>query len=108
MTDDIKELLTLAAKACGYELHWETKPDYAWFEDDNGQQAWAPHLDDGDGARMEAKLRLHIAWNNSIVAACRDDILYEREAYADHANNRQAARRWASLRAAAQVGRGML
>ena len=107
MSEDTKELLTLAAKACGYELHWETKPDYAWFEDDNGQQEWAPHLDDGDGARMEAKLCLDVAWGADNVVTSTPIGRGHIEYYANHNGDEQAARRWASMRAAAQAGKGM-
>lgn len=113
MTPELKDLLTLAAKACGYEI--------ARVSDDGDglmlvgvQEVWAPHLDDGDGARMEAHLRLEPKWpwldGPAIGVGCQQAMGYEYsfERFDKHNNDRQAARRWASLRAAAQVGRNML
>lgn len=113
MTNDIKDLLALAAKACGYEvqrvvearngidiLHVVVRSKETFGLD----AYWAPHLDDGDGARMEEKLDLHLSWLSAGVSSG-PKMTYER--FSDHNNDRQAARRWASLRAAAQIGKGM-
>jgi hypothetical protein len=127
MTDDIKELLTLAAKACGYEAQPHLNFANEWVEGRSKTyiktkfgtfKPWRPHLDDGDGARMEEKLGIEFEWHGVGVASSaypagglprswREPVVRVREAYADHNNDRQAARRWASLRAAAQIGRQM-
>lgn len=111
MTDDIKELLTLAAKACGRSVKFTDSPKGGCYLLDGGEAAgwWAPHLDDGDGARMEAELTISVEWHSYDVAAssiCPGPSIRTKEEYADHNNDRQAARRWASLRAAAAIGGG--
>ncbi len=107
MTDDIKDLLTLAAKACGYEVDWCEETGRPAIRDQHGGADYlAPHLDDGDGARMEAKLHIDVTWNKGegLVFANLYEIHPVHEYFTDHNNDRQAARRWASLRAAAQIG----
>lgn len=112
MTHDIRELLELAAKACGYEIQWDHFTNLPMMLTDSGAdvRTWAPHIDDGDGARMEAQLAisLHIA-DGAVYASCRtaSGTLMTCEKRADHNGNRQAARRMASLRVAAELGRRM-
>jgi hypothetical protein len=106
VTDDTKDLLTLAAKACGIEHpggdHSIANDGRLW--DCKNLRWWNPLVDDGDGARMEEKLDLHLSWLSAGVSSG-PKMTYER--FSDHNGNRQAARRWASLRAAAQIGKGM-
>lgn len=118
MTQNIRELLELAALACGYE--WVSAVERS---DGRGVMHivvrskttewlpayWAPHIDDGDGARMEAQLLVDVQWGDAAVFCShykrpQDHV---REAYADHNGNRQAARKMASLRVAAEIGRRM-
>ena len=60
---------------------------------------------------MEAKLHLSPAWGTGAVYSQRGDGTpnwrESHERYEDHGVDEQAARRWASLRAAAQIGRDM-
>lgn len=110
MTPDIKELLTLAAKACGYEVSHFSPESGGYLLLHGEQDIWAPHLDDGDGARMEAKLQLGPNWYRpNFVRITRAGVPIGSSAvcFADHNGDEQAARRWASLRAAAQIGKGM-
>lgn len=123
MTQDIRKLLELAAKACGYSIHDWFDGDSAWayrigseldFYGELSIFRWAPHLDDGDGARMEAKLSITPWWKDSYIRAqhwCREGdqliSLEHDQNYADHNGGRQAARRRASLRVAAEIGRRM-
>lgn len=104
MTNDTKDLLNLAAKACGRVVlnSDDMLSDKRAVFTSEGW--WAPHLDDGDGARMEAKLDIDVLWCEFGVESGQEKLY---ESYADHNNDRQAARRWASLRAAAQIGKGM-
>ena len=122
MNTELKELLTLAAKACGQEVWF---PRMNGGKDQGGNRIilepchtknaagkvveWAPRLDDGDNSRMEGKLRIDLAWCDGLgeVTALLQGIPPTNEKYADHGGDEQAARRWASLRAAAQKGRGM-
>ena len=111
MTNDIKELLTLAAKACGYEV--DDYPNTAGVYIKNPNLAppavswWVPHLNDGDGARMEGTLPIDVFWLKDCVSTQVIGHPVCEEYYHNHSNDRQAARRWASLRAAAQAGRQM-
>lgn len=115
MSDNIKELLELAALACRYKVYDASHPELGikiLVGDD--VRIWAPHLDDSDGAWMEAELSLMLVWQKDHVACWHR--FYEGEQliefvhdaqYADHNGNRQAARRMASLRVAAELGRRM-
>lgn len=69
---------------------------------------WSPLTDDGDCARMEAAVGIDLTWHRIGVAATHywSDSVF-REPYEDHRGDRQAARRLASLRVAAAVGRAM-
>lgn len=122
MTQDIKELLELAAKACGYEVFGYGGDDkcvirFADIGPDDVVE-WSPHLDDGDGARMEAQLGVEFKWKHLSVTATavKDDAAPYSNSYfkatcieffLNHNGDRQAARRMASLRVAAEVGRRM-
>lgn len=109
MNQDIKQLLELAALACGYTLIDDGDERGPWCSETGSR--WRPDLDDGDGARMEAGLRIEVGWND--VCAIALGYTGERKLFRwavpseTHNGNRQAARRMASLRVAAEVGRGM-
>ena len=108
-----KELLELAAKAAG--MHVKAHRVDA---DDNfthlvvGQKFkpekidWNPLNDDGDGARMEAALGIHVAWHSDGVV-CGLRWAGSTELFDDHGGDKQAARRMASLRVAAEHGKAM-
>ncbi len=70
----IKELLTLAAKACGYTLedHYDVNEIYyPWCHEIRGGLGdyWAPHADDGDCFRMETELKIEPRHNGECVVA---------------------------------------
>lgn len=105
--NDLKELLPLAAKACGVEGELgETLGGHPCIVTRQG--AWRPQLDSGDGAEMEDKLRI------SVIRTAKDYVTAEhmeltkmmQERIADHPTEGHA-RRWASLRVAAEIGRSM-
>jgi len=77
-----KELLELAAKACGLE---EAKMRIEFNQ-------WNPLEDDGDALRLAVKLKL---WSHSGMGAFLDDV------------DPYAATRRAITRAAAEIGRSM-
>ena len=91
-----KELIELAAKACGVEH--VTMPMVEWGK-------WNPATNSGDGAEMEAELGIDVYWClevvNSVYAGGLSVETMER--YSDHNGDRQAARRMASLRCAAAI-----
>jgi hypothetical protein len=119
MTQDKKELLELAARASGIVGNWER--DKAFVQERyyfnvpyaaHGMLSgfrWDPLTDDGDCARLEEKLKIDLAWREGPEGYIRTTTggVFIFEYYADHNNDRQAARRLASTRAAAEVGRGM-
>lgn len=112
MTD--RELLELAAKAAGLKnFRYCPEEDglHACIEYDDEHDCtvvWMPHLDDGDCARMEAAIGIDVSWSSVYAMAdnlqLSDCILAP---YSAHNENRQAARRWASTRAAAEIGKAM-
>ena len=60
--------------------------------------------DDGDCARMEAALGIHVAWHSDGVV-CGLRWAGATELFDDHGGDKQAARRMASLRVAAEHGK---
>lgn len=111
--DDLKELLPLAARAMGLEIDSDGTPFNRVIDDEFGPccDDWNP-LHPGDGAEMEDKLRISVsrgtyglcsitAWPSGSKRLFKHD-----ERYADHPDE-GTARRWASLRVAAAIGRSM-
>jgi hypothetical protein len=97
--DDLKELLPLAARAMGISDAAARLVVAA---------GWNP-LTPGDGAEMEDKLRISVHRIPDGVCSYVDGAvgLYQRyEMHADHSTEGHA-RRWASLRVAAAIGRSM-
>ena len=105
-----KELLELAARALGEQIDdWNGDCPVIYFWDGDPQNPernyryWNPATDDGDCARMEAALGINIIWDEVAVAAEGEYGFRLYEPYRDHNNDRQAARRMASLRCAAEI-----
>jgi len=92
-----KELLELAAKACGLE---EAKLRIEFNQ-------WNPLTDDGDALRLAVKLGLFIQINSGSATAWkwRGENWYEQAS--DNADDMSATTRRAIVRAAAEIGRGM-
>ena len=113
MTD--REMLELAAKACGLRLVFDQNgvPRNATYyaPDSNvfSMPVWNARADDGDCARMEAALGLDVEWlTASVVSRYWSDCQnYHEELYDAHNGDRNAARRMASCMVAAQIGRDM-
>ena len=119
MTQDIRELLELAALACGYVVQEHINAG-AWVynkdspPDKFGEPrifTWMPGTDDGDGARMEEKLGIDVQWAQDSGFVLSAEFSRKREYCAEffdrHNGNRQAARKMASLRVAAHIGERM-
>jgi len=116
MTENIKDFLELAAKACGIE---HPEEDHCAFSDSRlwdckNFRWWSPGEDDGDGARMEAELGIEFKWfdeyahSHFFLEANKDIPEWGRaEHFSAHNGNKQAARKMASLRVAAEIGRRM-
>lgn len=94
MTD--RELLELAAKAAGL---WDYKNDCI-------DVPWSARNDDGDCARLESALGIHVTWHSDGVV-CGKRIWQAIEMFDAHGGDKQAARRMASLRVAAEIGKAM-
>ena len=112
MTD--REMLEFAAKAAGMTIdtHYVDGGASAWAGERHNSDwipNWNPLTDDGDNARLEAMLGLNVIWGSRSVRVGRklinDGPMVER--YHDHGGDRQKARRRASVRAAAEIGRTM-
>lgn len=104
--DNDRTLLELAARAAGYKYELVLMGDgYSVFV--NGK-LWDPRRDDGDCARMEAVCALEIEWwSDGVAVRVPGDNERHVEDYADHGGDRQKARRYASTRAAAAIGKEM-
>lgn len=117
-----REMLEAAAKAMGrYGPHcsyvervidWDSphRNGSALQISDSSADTWNPATDDGDCARMEAALGIGVSWK------FQDCVYAEIEGaedawswvyFKDHNGDKQAARRMASLRVAAEIGRSM-
>lgn len=98
----------MAAKAVGRKttlLPPSPTPIRDWkYEDDN----WNPLADDGDCARMEAALRINIEWWDHEVLAVKVRLspVTRYEKFFNH-RDKNAARRRAAVRLAAELGRKM-
>lgn len=102
LSDDDRELLRLAAIACG-ELRGEWVGNDAYF--DGVLSRWSPLTDDGDALRLAVKLggelRIHIEEHWSAFG-----MIYSDEGMFEHHNgDPYAATRRAIVRAAAEIGR---
>ena len=95
MTD--RELLELAAKACGLE---EAKMRIEFNQ-------WNPFTDDGDALRLAVKLRLVISPNDVTVMVYEPSTMRRGEVYELVGADPYAATRRAITRAAAEIGRSM-
>ena len=111
---DDRNLLERAAKAHGF-IDDETSND----EDSHGLRRngqgifylvykrgwhnWNPLHDDGDEARLEAACNIDIEWLSIGVVASIGLGRRFREPYADHGGDKQKARRYAGVRAAAAM-----
>jgi hypothetical protein len=104
MTD--KELLELAAKAAGITEPWSTNTLAAFQYD---AKHWNPLTDDGDCARLEAKLKINVLWDvyGESGSQSRDAVNAGGvvEPYYKHDGDKDKARRYASTRAAAEIGK---
>jgi hypothetical protein len=112
MTDD-RELLELAARAAGLKIDKSSTNGggigNTGFDcmgnavlDWHNNKRWNPLTDDGDNARLEAALQIDTTWHKKGVV-CGD--VYE--FFGDHDNDKQKTRRYASVKAAAEIGRAL-
>lgn len=97
-----REQLTLAAKACGLiPAEFEGNDDFMF-----GVLSWfKPHLDDGDCARMETELGIDVNWfcGDHVISGTAEHL--STQYFKDHAGDKNAARRAASVAVASEIGR---
>lgn len=111
-----RELLELAALAAGYEYTLIQKVVETIYGVKscpviviNGND-WNPREDDGDCARLETKCEMLVSVDKDCARAGSYINGYGiecSEQYANHAGDRNKARRFASVRCAAEIGRRM-
>lgn len=104
MTD--RELLELAAKAAGIELRWH--PDGTAYSDSRCKDyggVWNPLTDDGDALRLAATLKMNV----DIRDSCAEVVIFVNDGCGvTTAKCYSGATRRAIVRAAAEIGKGML
>jgi len=103
-----KELLTLAAKAAGYNLeeHYDDDQYYPWCAETDA--FWNPLLDDGDALRLAVKLNMGISI--PIHQTIKADVICfsdSRVNIREEGDDPYAATRRAIVRAAAVIGQEM-
>lgn len=111
-----RELLELAALAwirSGMRLECPDDEDgiYVCRDKFRNGHTWNPLTDDGDLARLEAALEIDVSWISKTVTSQRLSgavICSVSESFSVHGNDRQKARRYASVRVAAAIGEGMV
>jgi hypothetical protein len=117
MTD--KELLELAAKASGFgdkdgNICW-TESEYPPKSGNNGAfwnyvgymdtaELWNPLTSIADCFRLETALEISIAWYQDCIVVWIEHNPAS-EYFADHNGDKDKARRYASVRAAAEIGK---
>lgn len=105
-----REMLELAAKAAGSRLQWRDMCggyERVFRVPLLGGKPWNPFTDDGDEARLEAVLGLNVLWGSRTVTVGRKHFGPFEERYQEHGGDKQAARRRAGVRAAAEIGRSV-
>jgi len=105
MTDPItREDLEMAAKAAGNPQGRMVAGGGLYTAN---ELYWNPAEDDGDCARMEAAVEINVRWIRWMVRVSANEYGIVDADFADHANDKSRARRYASVKLAAAVGRGM-
>lgn len=116
MAESDRELLELAAKAYGIDGEYGVAFDDFYYQGntqglitelpDGQSYVWNPLTDDGDCARLEAVCQINLYWGTDFIhAGIRNVNVFEQ--YALHNNDRHAARRRASTKVAAIIGKNI-
>ena len=110
-----RETLELAAHACG--LLWRWNEQFGLVErysPDSTEDscikwmAWKPGIDNGDCADMETALEIDVRWRgNYVECMVANSPECAMEYFDEHAEDKAAARRMASLKVAAEIGKGI-
>lgn len=111
---DDKTLLERAARAAGYVVDGyvddmivhpskEKAGGLVIRNEQGGHSLFNALTDDGDEARLEAALNLHVKWGHQHVVVGSHPCNTWQEAYYLHNGDKQKARRYAGVRAAAAI-----
>lgn len=107
---DDRELLELAAKAGGIDLHWNDAGESGYYENWRGMPQWMPWnplADDGDALRLAVDVGMNLALVSghfSVAAAhFNDKGVPTSEVVEPHNSDPYAATRRAIVRAAAAI-----
>ena len=109
-----RELLKAAANAAGitnYEYCELVGGSPALYCREGHLGMWAPLIDDGDCARLEVACAIELSWSQNYGVAARQQRPAHRpanwhgETFESHNGDRNAARRRASVRAAASLSK---
>jgi hypothetical protein len=104
--DDLKELLPLAARACGYEVLYIDDDGGVSCRDGSHSYWWSPLTYDGDALRLAVTLGLDVFCRPAQWSECgRIGSAGQRELY--RGADTYAATRRAIVRAAAAIGMAM-
>lgn len=101
---NVTELTEQAARGAGYRLRW-LNGGLGYVPSIDGASAWTPLTDDGQCARLEVACRLSVDVTEFGVLSERVDGIACFEAFSKHSGDRDKARRMASVRAAAEIGK---
>ena len=112
-----KELVDYAGKALGWVDYpddslehgsvWHLDKERAPFGRITEKSSWNPLVSDGDCARLEAALEINFQWKQDrcVMSFGKGWVMAER--YCDHNSDKQKARRYASVKVAAAIGRAL-
>ena len=104
-----RELLELAAKAIGFNLHVNSVGDYQLWKDGEYVGFWIPLEDDGDALRLAVKLKMTVDtnwWNYDQCEFSDTTFVSTAKTFEEqHKGDPYAATRRAIVRAAAEVGK---
>jgi hypothetical protein len=108
-----KYMLEMAAKAMGYELDFESytamnlhRPMATHIGDEHTWFAWNPLASSANCFEMETAIGIDVLWFDDHITALpyRDEAINVQEYFANHSNDKNAARRMASCRVAMAIG----
>lgn len=98
-----RELLETIAKLLGLTLYEHRGRFYTHYVDDRDAcGSWDPTKDDGECAKMESALGINVTWSLTCVT-CKRGNIQASENFDEYGGDRDAARRVASTRCAANI-----
>lgn len=102
-----RDLLELAAKAAGIEIHFDDEGDCYRITSSGIRTYWDPRHFDGDAFRLMVDLRLIVVQYTAGLTVHQGGPVLSNTSYAKFDGNRCASTRHALVSAAAEIGRKM-